>query len=242
MEIVQSALARLTLYACLLGAALGAVYDLLRLSRVFLGVHYSQRAAKRLQAIRLPLIGPRTKKKKSPALGIVVFLEDFLFCIFAGITLILLFYEYNNGKIRYVAFLGAALGFLGYRGTLGRVVMLFSEAITFLVETGLRYIFFFGAYPFRILGRLVGRLSLGALRGVQNAVGKRRRRRYTARERARGIQTAWGLIPNESFAVAKKIKRGKKLETVQSNASDPRAPGYADSRIRGRFSQQRDEI
>ena len=75
MDISQAALARLYLFALLLGIGLGVVYDLLRITRVFLGAHYSRRAAKRLQEISLPLLRARKKKTESRALGFVAVLS-----------------------------------------------------------------------------------------------------------------------------------------------------------------------
>ena len=147
MEISQAVLAWLYAYAFLLGICLGGAYDLLRLTRVFLGVHYSRRAAKRLQEIRLPFLKPYQKKKESAALGVVVFIEDLCFCIFTGVAIVLLFYIQNNGKIRASAFLCIGAGFFLYRATLGRIVMLFSEVIAFLVETAIGYAVFFLLYP-----------------------------------------------------------------------------------------------
>ena len=57
MNLSQLAIALLYLYACLLGAGLGLLYDACRITRIFLGEHYSQRAVARLHALQLPLIG-----------------------------------------------------------------------------------------------------------------------------------------------------------------------------------------
>lgn len=141
------ALGALYAYAFLLGLLLGAVYDVLRITRVLLGVHYSHRMARRLRNLRLPLLSPTPERKESRVLGVVVFVEDLLFCLLAGILLILLFYEKNDGVFRFPVFLCAAGGFCAYRVTLGRLVMLFSEVIAFGIESAARYLFFFLSYP-----------------------------------------------------------------------------------------------
>ena len=87
MAISQASLAWLYVYAIVLGVILGAIYDLLRISRVFFGAHYSRRGIKRLQGVRLPLLKERVKKKKKRALGVIVFFEDLFFCVFCGIAL-----------------------------------------------------------------------------------------------------------------------------------------------------------
>ena len=119
----------------------------IRITRVFLGVHYSRRMAKRLRTLSLPFLPPRKRRGESRALGVVVFIEDFLFCACAGIALVLLFYGANNGKFRFSALLCTGAGFLLYRVTLGRLVMLFSVGIAFLIATTVRYLIFFFLYP-----------------------------------------------------------------------------------------------
>ncbi|MBO5295117.1 MAG: spore cortex biosynthesis protein YabQ [Clostridia bacterium] len=224
MSISQSALAWLYLYALLLGLGLGAVYDLLRITRVFLGVHYSQRAAKRLQNIRLPLLSPYRRKKEKRALGVIVFLEDLTFCLFSAISFILLFYIQNNGKIRFPVFLCAGAGFLLYRATLGKLIMLFSEVIAFFLETTARYAAFFLLYPIR---KICGWIGSTIKKAVSNCLYARRRslrRRYTVAELARGKRDACGLIP-QAIPKSRILKRGKcvvagKEKTVQSHTPD----------------------
>ena len=231
MNISQTALAWLYLYAWLLGLGLGAFYDLFRITRVFLGVHYSRRAASRLQSIRLPYLRPWRKREESRLLGIVVFLEDLLFCIIAGISLVLLFYEANDGKFRFLALLCAAAGFLTYRGTLGRLVMMFSEIIAFAIDAAIRYAAFFIALPFRMLYRLIRRRAALLARRVTFTQRKKKRRRFTASENGRTLTDACGLIP-KGQTVERKLKRGKQIvkrkeKAIQSVALDARAARHA---------------
>ena len=222
-------MAWLYMYAFLLGIALGAVYDVLRITRVFLGVHYSRRAAKKLQEIRLPFLSPHKKQTESHALGFVVFLEDLLFCVLVGVSLILLFYGSNNGKLRFPALICTCAGFLLYRGTVGRLVMLFSEVIAFLIETTVRYSMFFLLFPFRALGKWLKKRIRQAVNHVIGVRRKRMRRRFTASQSARIEQNACGMIPQD-IPKKSRIKRGKSLgkgkskkETVQSHTFDARA-------------------
>lgn len=73
------------------GAFLGLVYDIFRVSRMFF-----------------------LKNK------IVILFEDLLFCLICSISLILIFYNYSNGKMRFYAFVGAIGGFCAYYFTLGK--------------------------------------------------------------------------------------------------------------------------
>ncbi len=226
MEISQGDLACLYLYALLLGTALGAFYDLFRITRVFLGVHYSRRAARRLQELRLPLLTPHKRHEESRALGLVVFFEDLIFCLLSGAALILLFYEANNGKFRFPVLICAGAGFLLYRGTLGRPVMMFSEIIAFLIETFFRYLFFFLLFPFRMAARWIKKRLRTAARTAADQIEKQSRSRFTATELGRAGRNACGLIP-EDLPKNKTLKRGKpignrKEKTIHTHASDAR--------------------
>ena len=234
MEISQGSLAWLYLCAMVLGVVLGAVYDLLRITRVFLGVQYSRRGKARLSKQKLPLLKARQKKKENPALGIVVFFEDFLFCVFCGIAMILLFYVCNNGKIRYSVFPVAVGGFLCYRGTIGKLVMLFSEAIAFAMETLLRYVFFFLSFPILFLGKTVKKSVCKMVLHAKVARKEKKRRQYTEKERSRSILNACGLLQDD-LPNPRRMKRGKKLvkkqKAVQPDAVDPHFAGYADCSV-----------
>jgi len=227
MDISQSALAWLYLYALLLGIGLGAFYDVFRITRVFLGVHYSRHAARYLQEIRLPFLTAHKRRMESHALGIVVFLEDLIFCILSAVALILLFYEANNGKFRFPVLICVGAGFLLYRGTLGRFAMLFSEVIAFAIETAVRYVCFFLFLPIRFLGRWVFGKSKQVCRSVALANRRTLRRRFTAIEYGRVARDACGMVPKTT--VGKTVgKRGKLLgkgtkKTIQSHAVNPGA-------------------
>ena len=229
MELSQSSLAWLYLCAFLLGIGLGAFYDIFRITRVFLGVHYSRRAANRLTEIQLPLLKPRKKRGESRALGMIVFLEDLLFCLLTGIAFILLFYELNHGKFRLIAVICAGTGFLLYRGTIGRLVMLFSELIAFVLESAVRYAVFFLIYPARLLIGFVRKRTQIMIAASVRKKKKRRRKHYTGMESERISVNACGLIPqNMPKQRNLKSKRGKKIgtakeTTVQSKLSDTRS-------------------
>ena len=231
MSLSQGGLAALYLWSLILGGCFGATYDLLRITRVLLGVHYSRRTTDRLRAIRLPLLPPICKRRRSRLLGIVIFLEDLLFCLLVGVVMILLFYSANHGRIRLPAFLLAAVGFLLYRASIGRAVMAFSEVIAFFLEVFIRYVLFFACYPFRLLYRWVRYCARRMAVRLRLSVQKRARRRYTAVETARIFKNACGLIPDEIHA-KESVKRGKQIvrqkqKTVQPNAARSYAVGRA---------------
>ena len=220
MDISQSALAWLYLYALLLGIGLGTFYDVFRITRVLLGVHYSRRAARRLQAIELPFLTPKKRNSESRALGVVVFFEDLAFCLFAGIALILLFYQANNGKFRFPVLLCTGAGFLLYRATLGRLVMLFSEVIAFLIETLARYLLFFILLPIRTLFKALCNTAFKLGNAMVQKRRYRMRRGYTANQLDRVARDACGFVP-DVVPKNKKMKRGRTVGKRKENTIQP---------------------
>ena len=241
MTVSQSALAWLYLYAAILGIALGAFYDFFRITRVFLGMHYSRRAANRLRALHLPFLTSRRKTGESRALGIVIFFEDLIFCMVAGIALVILFYEVNSGRFRAPALLCAGAGFLFYRGTIGRAVMLFSEVIAFVIETGVRYLVFFTFYPIRVSAKWLGAQIAAIYRHSVTRHRRILRRRFTAAQSSRAMRDACGLLPMSVKNTAKQktkglkkgklIQHGKQEETIHAITSDAHSSRRADRRI-----------
>ena len=248
MGISQSAIGALYFYAILLGLILGAVYDCLRITRVFFGNHYSHRAARRLQEIRLPLLPKAKARGESRALGVIVFFEDLLFCLFAGISLILLLYGFNNGNFRFFVLFCACLGFLIYRGTLGRLVMLFSEVIAFSMETAVRYLVFFLLLPFRFLKTRLVRKGKELSKRYTQRKQKKLRARYTDLQQKRASINGCGMLMKDVPSYSKgRLKKGRTYatgtkKTVQSDADPARVSGFDRGGVGRRVRKQRDEV
>ena len=84
----------LALWSVILGAFLCAVYDVFRLLRL----------VRRQNAF-------------------VVFLCDFIFCVFSAVCLLVLFFNLSYGRVRFYALALAIAGFLVWRFTVSRLVM-----------------------------------------------------------------------------------------------------------------------
>ncbi|MBR2927307.1 MAG: spore cortex biosynthesis protein YabQ [Clostridia bacterium] len=245
MNTSQSALALLFLYAFLLGAGLGAFYDVLRITRVFFGVQYSPRLAQRLQRIRLPLLPKRSLRRERRFLGVVVFFQDLAYCIFAGICLVLLFYGANHGKIRPSVLLCVGVGFLLYRATLGRLVMLFSQGIAFAIETAVRYAVFFLLYPVRQLWKVTKQEAKRLWCMLVLRSQKRRRARFTAIQFENVLENGCGMLSEKlSKEQIQKIRReyGKGKKTVQHESARAYSVGHSDRGFPRHFRKQHHAI
>ena len=122
----QKKLLLLLVFALVIGFCLGFLYDGIRL----------------LRSLRKP-----EKKTFRFLNACLISLEDFLFFVFGGVVMSILFYVMNSGKVRPLAFVMAVLGFSLFRRTLGKV--------TFPLLLRLLWIF---GFPFRLFRQLLRQL------------------------------------------------------------------------------------
>ena len=171
MEISQSSLAYMLLWSLLLGIGLGAVYDAIRIIRVFLTLGESEggifiRSA--VRKLKLPLIDKEKmikrleKKKKRILRELLFFFLDLLYALFCGCAFILLEYYANDGTPRAFSLFGVIAGFLIYYFSLGRLVYALSERIVLVLRVVIAYL----ELPFEYLGR--------SIRGLYAKVKSRR--------------------------------------------------------------------
>ena len=137
------------LYALIVGAALGAVYDVLRISRVILGLHPGVAGFSR----RLPLVGEvaRTHTHGGLFSSAVIFVEDILFFAAATVVYTVFVYHAGDGDNRWFFTLAAVCGFALYFVTVGRLVLRASGAIRFFLCAALDYTLFFALLPARFV-------------------------------------------------------------------------------------------
>lgn len=157
MEIYPQLLWRLLLYSFLSGLLLGALYDTLRLTRVLLGVcHYTDIAC---SACVVSPFRKRERTRKRPSLfrGILVAVQDLLFCFAVGALMMILLFYGNDGGFRGFVLLGLASGFLLYYATVGAFVVRVSEYVVFWLKTAMLYGVFYLTRPVVILACLLRR-------------------------------------------------------------------------------------
>ncbi len=120
----------LILFFLLPGVFLGMVYDVFRILRIarhdpeeqIIGALYRHFRIEKISYIQ-------NEKKRHMIEYALVFTEDFLFCIIAALTELLLFYHLNGGVIRIYGFWLSAIGFFLYRMSFGRFVMYMAKHI-----------------------------------------------------------------------------------------------------------------
>ena len=169
------------LWGIVCGIGLGLVWDVIRITRVLLGVNYPSRGVGRLYACSLPLLGKKVSRPSATEMlwqrilrGAAILTEDFFFGILWGIVMTLLIYFTNDGIPRAMAPVGMLSGFLLYYHTVGRLVLLTMEGIIFVLRAAGCYAVAILLFPFRLLIRL-WRLTLGAYLSKTAARLQRRR-------------------------------------------------------------------
>ena len=156
------------LWGVVCGAGMGLVWDVIRITRVLLGVKYPSRRVGRLYERPLPLLHKPVPRPMAAEMlwqrilrGVAILLEDIFFGILWGIVMTLLIYFTNDGIPRAMAPIGMLSGFILYYGTIGRLVLMMIERIVFVLRAAGCYAVAGLLFPPRLMIRL-WRLTLGA--------------------------------------------------------------------------------
>lgn len=128
MEVIYGPYPWYFIFSLGLGIALGAAYDLLRVSR---------------QIIKTS--------------DIIINAEDILFLAASGIAAIAVAYVINNGQIRIYGLLSTVLGFAVYRWAVGRRVVGFIVCLYELISKCIKRVFRALIIPLRVVVAAIGK-------------------------------------------------------------------------------------
>ena len=241
IRIFPARLMGMLLWGFVCGAGLGGMWDVIRITRVLLGVRYPSRGAERLYEMPLPILR-RTVSRPASGIGkrslpqsilrhAVIFLEDVLFGVMWGVIMTLLIYFTNDGIFRAMAPIGMLCGFFAYYWTVGRLVLSLSQGIVFFLRAALCYLVAAILLPPRTLIWL-WRHTMGAyLKRKRDLAREKRAERYHAGAlRALTEQAERGWL----FESAEKGMRKK--EGGQKHAASSKTHQKNDDRIAERES------
>jgi len=99
------------LFSCAVGVFLGAFYDVFRIIRIAFNSKW-----------------------------LSVFFQDFIFCIFSALSVILLVFYTNSGIVRWFSLVGCFASFMLYHLTVGRIIMLAAKKIIDFIKKILYFI------------------------------------------------------------------------------------------------------
>ncbi len=174
MEISQKVLALALLYSAVVGAALGALYDVFRIIRV---------------AMKPSPDMPAVLRSVYDAIGdAVIFAEDILFSFAAALVVTVFLFHINDGQLRWFVLAGAGTGFTFYYITVGRLVILCAEVIISFIRMIIRFVLSLTLIPaikaVRFTWRFIVKSVTYAERKLYTAVVMRR----TLRQAERGFK------------------------------------------------------
>ena len=162
-------------YSLIVGAILGVIWDLFRVTRI---AAFGRK--KRQNAVFIPLPSDKseltrilsidTSEKHSNIAHIGVFLSDLGFCIFSAICVILMLFHASDGVIRGFAFAGAFIGFVIYYFTVGKLTVIFSDAIIKIIKKLLRFVLSLTLLPLIRLAKAIVKKLLSTIKKIRNDV------------------------------------------------------------------------
>ncbi len=155
----------LLLYSLVLGLFLGAFFDIMRISRVFLSLRGEGKTARIVS---------------DTVLVVVSFIEDIIFFTVSAAVLILFCFQANGGTARSFILLGTAGGFAFYLLTVGRLTKLISDALSRLIYRLLDFILRRIIFPIAaFIRRSVKRIYKKTLGRAVSFIGTKLRHIYT---------------------------------------------------------------
>lgn len=186
MYITTLSLAKMTLYALFLGVFLGVAYDVVRITRVTVGVRYggfAEKSTDKLYEINFPLIG-KLKKRGKGKLGrkmtaVFVFSGDLLFFSACGAVFCIFLYYTDSGMFRWQALAAAVLGFFVYYKTVGTLVISSAEIICIFVKIFVRILLKSIEIPIGFMYNIIVKVSKAVYSVTFGRAVKRYRRRKT---------------------------------------------------------------
>ena len=178
MEIYPALQLQMLTAALLGGFLFGAVFELLGVLRTLLFLHapppfMHARYLAPLPLLRRPL-GLRCEKGRCVLRGVVIFVQDLLFCCAFSTFVVLVLYAYNDGVIRLSVPALALLGLLLFRVLLSPLFGRVNAYLAFVLALLLRYIARTVMLPFCLLWRLARRVLWRAVRSLYLTMRKRR--------------------------------------------------------------------
>lgn len=168
MEISPYMLSLLLLYSLIFGISAGVVCDLNRIVRIALGIGRGARSSKKRGAQRI----------FSAASILFVALGDILLFAYMGVGVVILNYYLNRGIFRIYSIAAAAVGFVLYYFTIGRLVMFFAERIIRVLRLAIVWILRIVTAPVRLVLRLLLRGAKKLSEKFCLALAKRKIMRY----------------------------------------------------------------
>ena len=140
MEISQSELFVLLIHSAVGGAILGLLYDLMRAARMIVKAALTSKETVLSRPLEknaqksLLADGKDLNGFSRVACWLVTFMTDVFFMITSAVTVIMIAYACNSGRMRWMLLIGHAIGFVLYRNTIGKVTTRFFAIVILAIR------------------------------------------------------------------------------------------------------------
>ncbi len=183
---------RVTLYSFFIGLLLGVLYDVIRLTRITLGLAVYSNVSERLYRHRLPFIRESRAyigcgSGKGKFAGALIFIGDIVYALVSAAVYSVFLFHAIRGQVRWYFIASSAVGFFAYYFTVSCFFLTVLEVVVFVLRAAVRYITELFLLPIRVAFGLAVR-ALKALRlriaaPIMQNIKYRRGVRYTEKIR-----------------------------------------------------------
>lgn len=168
MEISPYMLSLLLVYSLIFGMSAGVFNDANRIARIAFAMRKTSGGQKKNCA-----------RKIYETAGIfLISIQDILLFAYIGVGVVILNYYLNRGIFRIYSIAAAAIGFVIYYFTIGRVVMFFAERIIRALRFAIVWILNVVTAPVRLIFRLLLHAAKKLFEKLCFAIAKRKNMRY----------------------------------------------------------------
>ncbi len=137
------------------GVLFGAVYDVIRILRIARSDSKGSMTPKLFAHFKISYMPRLQNEKRKERLDLIlVFIEDFVFCLFVALGELLLFYHLNDGVIRVWGLILSAIGFLIYKLSIGKIMIYMAKRIIYALRRLLYILVVIMFTPISLLARL----------------------------------------------------------------------------------------
>jgi len=170
MEISMTEHGIVFLFSCIVGASLGAFYDVFRIIRIAFNSKW-----------------------------LSIFFQDLIFCIFSAVSIILLIFYTNSGTVRWFSLLGCFMCFVLYHLTVGRLIMFVSKKIIDFIRKVLRFLYKITIIPLKMLVLFILKQIKRLFKFILSMLGMAKSSLYYANEKqkiSKNASKGFGIYKN----------------------------------------------
>ena len=189
MEISQIKLAELLAVSFLVGVAMGIINDINRIVRNIFNFKFKSNRFKGLYTFLkiTEHTNKRPTKFNSIIFKVMFFVQDLVFTSLFALSIVLLNYYYNDGKMRLFSVGSLILGFITHFCTFGKITMFVLEPLTIIIKELFKRLLHLCLQPFIFIIHKAISFSKNIFLVIKKHIEIKTNLRYNIKERKRMI-------------------------------------------------------